>query len=98
MWKNHIYLAWLSMAVQQWRKDNNYKIVEEVVAVKRDGDRICTARSEKAYQATLLAVDELSHLSFDLKRGTFTKKQLSSDPEKSRDGGCAVKAPVRHQK
>ena len=93
------------MPVQQWREDNIYKTVEEVVtklfivnypaalAVKRDADRIGTVRLEKAFQATLLAVDELS-LSFDIKRGSFTKKQLSIDPENSRDGGNAKKAPV----
>ena len=49
------------MPVQQWREDNNYKIVEEVVTklfivndpaeliVKRDGDRIGTVRSKKAF-------------------------------------------------
>ena len=61
------------------------------LAVRRDGDRIGTFRSEKAFTATLLAVDELCRLSFDIKHGTFTKKQLFSDPQNSRDGGCAVK-------
>ena len=30
MKKNHMYLAGLSMPVQHWREDMNYKIVEEV--------------------------------------------------------------------
>ena len=31
MRKNHTHLAWLSMPVQQWKKDPNYIEVEEVV-------------------------------------------------------------------
>ena len=87
--KNHPNLAWLSMPVQQWKKDPNYIEVEEVVtklcvvndpaehAVKAAGDRIGSVRSEKAFQATLLTLEELRRLSSDIKRGTFTKKQLS---------------------
>ena len=64
MRKNHPDLAWLSMPVQQWKKDPNYIEVEEVVtklcvvnnpaerAVKAAGDRIGSVRSEKAFQAT----------------------------------------------
>ena len=47
-------------------------------AVKLAGDRICTVRSEKAFQETLLTVKELQRLSADIKRGTFTKNQLST--------------------
>ena len=47
-------------------------------AVKAAGDRIGSVRSEKAFQATLLTVDELRRLSSDIKRGTFTKKQRST--------------------
>ena len=35
-------------------------------------------RSEKAFQETLLTVQELQHLSADIERGTFTKNQLST--------------------
>ena len=90
MKKNHTHLAWLSMPVQQWKEDINYREMEEVVtklcvvndpaerAVKAAGDRIGSVRSEKAFQATLLTLEELRRLSFDIKRGTFTKKQLST--------------------
>ena len=90
MGKNHIHLAWLSLPVQEWKEDRKYVDMEEVVtklcvvndpaerAVKAAGDRIGSVRSEKAFQATLLTVDELRRLSADIKRGTFTKKQLST--------------------
>ena len=90
MGKNHTHLAWLSLPVQKWKEDNNYKDVDEVVtklcvvndpaerAVKAAGDRIGSVRSEKAFQDTLLTVDELRRLSSDIKRDTFTKKQLST--------------------
>ena len=89
MRKNYPDLAWLSMPVQQWKKDPNYIEVEEVVtklcvindpterAVKAVGDRIGSVRSEKAIQATPLTLEDLRRLSSDIKRGTFTKKQLS---------------------
>ena len=88
MKKNHTHLAWFSMPVQQWKEDIDYREMEEVVtklcvvndpaerAVKAAGDRIGSVRSEKAFQATLLTLEELRRLSFDIKRGTFTKKQL----------------------
>ena len=89
MRKNHTLLAWLSLPVQQLKEDSNYREVEEVVtklcvvndpaecAVKAAGDRIGSVRSEKAFQANLLTLEELRRLSSDIKRGTFTKKQLS---------------------
>ena len=92
MGKNHTHLAWLSLPVQEW-KDNNYKDVDEVVtklcvvndpaerAVKAAGDRLSSVRSEKAFQDTLLTIDELRRLSSDIKCDTFTKKQLSSYQE-----------------
>ena len=46
--------------------------------MKAAGDRIGSVRSEKAFQDTLLTVDELHRLSSDIKRDTFTKKQLST--------------------
>ena len=76
--------------MEQWQEDQEYKIVEEIVqklcfvndpverAVKLAGDRICTVRSEKAFQETLLTVQELRRLSADIERGTFTKNQLST--------------------
>ena len=87
--KNHPDLTWLSMPVQQWKKDPNYIEVEEVVtklcvvnnpaerAVKAAGDRIGSVRSEIPFQTTPLTLEELCRLSSDIKRGTFTKKQLS---------------------
>ena len=90
MAKNHTHLAWLSLPVQEWKEDNNYKDTEEVVtklcvvndpaeqAVRAAGDRISSIRSEQNFQATLLTVDELRRLSSDIKRGTFTKKQLTT--------------------
>ena len=71
MGKNHTHLAWLSLPVQEWKEDNNYKDVDEVVtklcvvndpaerAVKAAGDRIGSVRSEKAFQPTQLTIDEL---------------------------------------
>ena len=68
--------------------DQEYKIVEEIVkklcvvydpaerAVKLAGGSICTVRSEKAFQETLLTVQELRRLSADIERGTFTTNQL----------------------
>ena len=41
-------------------------------AVKAAGDRIGSVRSEKAFQDTLLTVDELQRLSSDIKCDTFT--------------------------
>ena len=88
--KDHSNLSWLSKPVEQWQEDQEYKIVEEIVqklcvvndpakrAVKLAGDRICTVRSEKAFQETLLTVQELRRLSADIERGTFTKNQLST--------------------
>ena len=76
--------------MEQWHEDQEYKKVEDVVkklcivndpaerAVKLAGDRIGTVRSEKAFQETLLTVRELRRLSSDMKRGTFTKNQLST--------------------
>ena len=90
MRKNHTHLTWLSLPVQQMKEDSNYREVEEVVtklcvvndpaerAVKTAGDRIGSVRSKKAFQATLLTLEELRRLSSDIKRGTFTKKQLST--------------------
>ena len=75
MGKNHTHLAWLSLPVQEWKEDRNYVDMEEVVtklcvvndpaerAVKAAGDRIGSVSSEKAFQATLLTVDELHGLS-----------------------------------
>ena len=89
MRKNHTHLAWLSLPVQQLKEDSNYREVEEVVtklcvvkdpakrAVMAAGDRIGSNRSEKAFQATLLTLEELRRLSSDIKRGILTKKQLS---------------------
>ena len=88
--KDHSNLSWLSKPVEQWQEDQEYKIVEEIVqklcfvndpaerAVKLAGDRICTVRLEKAFQETLLTVQELRRLSADIERGTFTKNQLST--------------------
>ena len=90
MGKNHTHLAWLSLPVQEWKEDNNYEDVDEVVtklcivndtaerAVKAAGDRLGSVRSEKAFQDALLTIDELRRLSSDIKRDTFTKKQLST--------------------
>ena len=76
--------------MEQWQEDQEFKIVKDIVqklcvvndpaerAVKLAGDRICTVRSEKAFQETLLTVRELRCLSADIKRGTFTKNQLST--------------------
>ena len=76
--------------MEQWQEDQEYKDVEEIVkklcvvndpaerAVKLAGDRICTVRLEKAFQETLLTVQELRRLSADIERGTFTKNQLST--------------------
>ena len=87
---DHPDMAWLSMPVQQWKKDPNYIEVEEVVtklcvvnnpaerAVKAAGDRIGSVRSEKAFQATLLTLEKLRRLSSDIKHDTFTKKKLST--------------------
>ena len=75
MKKNHTHLAWLTMPVQQWKKDINYRELEEVVtklcvvndpverSVKAAGDRIRIVRSDKAFQATLLTLEELCRLS-----------------------------------
>ena len=72
--KNNTHLAWISLPVQEWKGDN-YKDIEDGVtklcvvndpaerAVKAAGDRIGSVRSEKAFQATLLTVDELRRLS-----------------------------------
>ena len=88
--KDHTNLSWLSKPVEQWHEDQEYKKVEEVVkklcivndpaehAVKLAGERIRTVRSEKAFQETLLTVKELCCLSSDIKRGKFTKNQLST--------------------
>ena len=74
--------------MEQWQEDQEYKDVEEIVkklcvvndpaerAVKLAGDRICTVRSEKALQETLLTVQELRRPSADIEQGTFTKNQL----------------------
>ena len=76
--------------MEQWHEDEEYLKVEEIVkrlsivndpaerAVKLAGDRIGTVRSEKAFQETLITVTELRRLSADIKRGTFTKNQLSN--------------------
>ena len=62
--KDHSNLSWLSKPVEQWHEDQEYKIVEEIVqklcvvnypaelTVKLAWDRICTVRSEKAFQET----------------------------------------------
>ena len=84
--KNHTHMASLSLPVQEWKDDRNYKDVDERVtklcivnepterAVKAAGDRIGSVRFEKAFQDTLLTVEELCHLSSNTKRDT--KKQL----------------------
>ena len=81
-------MASLSLPVQEWKDDRNYKDVDERVtklcivnepterAVKAAGDRIGSIRFEKAFQDTLLTVDELCHLSSNTK--CDTKKQLST--------------------
>ena len=43
-------------------------------AVKTAGDRMGSVRSKKAFQATLITLEELCPLSSDIKHGTFTKK------------------------
>ena len=80
----------ISLPVHQSKEDSNYREVEEVVtklcgvnnpakrAVKAAGGRIKSVGSKKAFQATLLTLEELRRLSSDIKRGTFTKKQLST--------------------
>ena len=91
MRKNHTHLAWLSLPVQQSKEDSQLQEVQvqEVVTklcgvsdpakctVKAAGDMIRSVRSEKAFRATLLTLEELRHLSSVIKPGTFTKKQLS---------------------
>ena len=47
-------------------------------AVKTVGDIMGRVSSKKAFQATLTTLEELRPLSSDIKRGTFTKKQLST--------------------
>ena len=82
--KDHSNLSWLSKPVEQWQEDQEYKIVQKLCvvndpnerAVKLAGNRICTVRSEKAFQESLLTVQELRRLSADIERGTFTKNQL----------------------
>ena len=47
-------------------------------AVKAADDRIERVRSEKAFQVTLLTLEELRCLSSYIEGGTFTKKHLST--------------------
>ena len=88
--KDHSDLDWLSLPVYMWKYNDNFHEINFIVnnlsvvndpaerMIRLFTERITTVRLEEMLQETLLTVSELQRLSKDFRRGTFTKKQISS--------------------
>ena len=74
MWKNNDNPTKIKFIV------NNLSVVNDPAErmIRLVKERITTVRSDEMLQETLLTVSELQRLSKEFRRGTFTKKQLST--------------------
>ncbi len=81
-------LGWLKLAVHEWQQDPNFVLLFNTVTnfavvndcaerfIKLVSENIMSVRSEENLSNTIVTVAELHQLARDLKRKSFSKKQL----------------------